>query len=433
MPSYTVSAPGKVLLAGGYLVLESPNVGLVLAVDRRFYTTVEVLEGEATGRIVVDSPQFAQQWVYQYTAEGVLQSETESKNPFVEKTLAVALAHLLSSTATCPSLQITIHADSDFYSLVPHLQQRNLDRSYESVQSLPPFLPVTRDANGLRKTGLGSSACLVTSLVGALCYALSSSPDRTILYPLAQVCHAHAQGKVGSGFDVSAACHGSHVYIRFPKELAALPERALLSIEDWPEAVQAPLEIPSFLQLLLADVGGGTESPGMARKILAWKEQQSTPVPHWSNLIELNQRLVDLWQQVSHVSLTHNDLDYLAQHPATEWTDYPLLLQLRATFQQTRFHLKAMGEAAGVPVEPSAQTQLADATMALPGVLAALVPGAGGSDALACVFIDVPDVRSRIGQLWATWEACPVCPLTTKAIGGGEGVRLEAAPPVVLR
>ena len=36
-----VSACGKVLLVGGYVVLESPNPGLVVALDKRFYATVE--------------------------------------------------------------------------------------------------------------------------------------------------------------------------------------------------------------------------------------------------------------------------------------------------------------------------------------------------------------------------------------------------------
>ena len=37
----TMSAPGKVLIAGGYLVLEKPNQGVVLAAEGcRFHTTV---------------------------------------------------------------------------------------------------------------------------------------------------------------------------------------------------------------------------------------------------------------------------------------------------------------------------------------------------------------------------------------------------------
>lgn len=40
------SAPGKVLITGGYLILERPNRGLVLTLDARFYTTIQPIETE---------------------------------------------------------------------------------------------------------------------------------------------------------------------------------------------------------------------------------------------------------------------------------------------------------------------------------------------------------------------------------------------------
>ena len=40
------SAPGKVLVAGGYLVLERPNAGLVLSTSARFYAIVRPLRDE---------------------------------------------------------------------------------------------------------------------------------------------------------------------------------------------------------------------------------------------------------------------------------------------------------------------------------------------------------------------------------------------------
>jgi phosphomevalonate kinase len=36
-----VSSPGKVLVAGGYVVLERPNPGLVVAVSQRVYAVVQ--------------------------------------------------------------------------------------------------------------------------------------------------------------------------------------------------------------------------------------------------------------------------------------------------------------------------------------------------------------------------------------------------------
>ena len=47
--------------------------------------------------------------------------------------------------------------------------------------------------------------------------------------------------------------------------------------------------------------------------------------------------------------------------------------------------LKEMGNKAGVDIEPDQQTILADATSALPGVVSAGVPGAGGYDALYAI------------------------------------------------
>jgi hypothetical protein len=51
-----------------------------------------------------------------------------------------------------------------------------------------------------------------------------------------------------------------------------------------------------------------------------------------------------------------------------------LLLQLRGALTQARVHLRAFN-ASGADVEPAEQTVLADATAALPGCIAAAVPG----------------------------------------------------------
>jgi len=41
----------------------------------------------------------------------------------------------------------------------------------------------------------------------------------TLVHNVAQLCHCAAQGKIGSGFDVSSAVYGSQVYTRFSKEI----------------------------------------------------------------------------------------------------------------------------------------------------------------------------------------------------------------------
>ena len=70
----------------------------------------------------------------------------------------------------------------------------------------------------VHKTGLGSSAALTTSLIAALFVHLTGSDldqERGFIHNVAQYVHCFAQGKVGSGFDVSAAVYGNHRYTRF--------------------------------------------------------------------------------------------------------------------------------------------------------------------------------------------------------------------------
>jgi phosphomevalonate kinase len=466
--STTVSAPGKVLLAGGYLVLESPNVGLVIAANKRFYCTVtsdniinnntctattattnstatattnSTATTAAASCITVDSPQFHSSWSYEYTRreDGLSLTPSASNasvNGFVEKTLRVVCAYLFP---TMPSiggpLRVRILADNDFYSVMPHLSDE-----HPTAASLPRFLPCPLDENGraiIHKTGLGSSAALVTALVGALLahfqrYSTAHASN------LAQLCHCHAQGKVGSGFDVSSAVHGSQVYRRFPKCL--LPDALTLldhgvelvsastcnlirSIvnEPWSGGVVNKITLPQGLHLLLADVCGGSESPSMATKVMAYKSQKSQDDDddddrYWDQLAIVNTRIIQLLEQLQGQDVTH-----CASTRATEgWQGAcPDLYELHLAFGQARRLLKAMGDAAGVPIEPDSQTALCDATMERPGVVATVVPGAGGYDALACLYVTGADVLG-----WWTDHAT-ICPLAVQADDDGEGMRLE--------
>ena len=75
----------------------------------------------------------------------------------------------------------------------------------------------------VHKTGLGSSAALTTSIIAALYVRFGvlhrnehdEDYGRHLVNNTAQICHGLAQGKIGSGFDISAAVWGSQVYKRF--------------------------------------------------------------------------------------------------------------------------------------------------------------------------------------------------------------------------
>lgn len=65
-----VSAPGKVLLAGGYLVLDRAYSGLVFGLDARIHVVVQPIptrNGVVLNEIEVCSPQFEDAlWEYGY-------------------------------------------------------------------------------------------------------------------------------------------------------------------------------------------------------------------------------------------------------------------------------------------------------------------------------------------------------------------------------
>lgn len=129
-----VSAPGKVLLTGGYLVLDPTYTGLVIATSSRFYSVIRTrpaLQGTA-GRIIVKAPQFdSATWKYAVSTQNgsdVTVQPVESingKNKFVEialqKTLALVQALRGQSRSESlidqgSNLEIVIVGDNDFYS-----------------------------------------------------------------------------------------------------------------------------------------------------------------------------------------------------------------------------------------------------------------------------------------------------------------------------
>jgi phosphomevalonate kinase len=75
-----VSAPGKVLAAGGYLVLDQQYPGVVISTSSRFYTVIQT--ASTANQIVVRSPQFHQaEWKYNvvYDTTGIQVNPQEDR------------------------------------------------------------------------------------------------------------------------------------------------------------------------------------------------------------------------------------------------------------------------------------------------------------------------------------------------------------------
>ncbi|TFY59322.1 hypothetical protein EVG20_g7832 [Dentipellis fragilis] len=481
MAATVVSAPGKVLLAGGYLVLDPAYSGVVVSTSSRFYT---VVQPGASGQIRVRSPQFVDGlWTYAVAQEAgrvLVTPADNAKNKFVHLAIqkTFALAYELKGPEEFTQhlgagLDITIAGDNDFYSQQDQVRPEgpgaplhgrvarsaptirlHRRRHRRRLQDRPrllrraDYLARERAARALRR----HSPRALTS---------SAAPEerdqaRRLAHNVAQFVHCLAQGKVGSGFDVAAAVFGSQLYTRFTPSVikplmddatGAVPLFPTLSPQnpEWDYNVQ-PFKLPPFTRLLLADVHAGSNTPSLVSKVLKWRQEDATTAHSlWTALDQLNTSLGATLLRLSDLSVQDPDaylsaIRYMTSIQTVQWLanpnmqDYAIVLEpfyeVHLLSEQIRAKMREMGALAGVEIEPPQQTKLLDDSIALGGVIGGGVPGAGGYDAVWLLVCDppasvpVPDMRPlhRVEYLWQAYgggSAVQVAPLMAQESARG--------------
>ncbi|KAG2146490.1 ribosomal protein S5 domain 2-type protein [Suillus bovinus] len=488
-PTTIVSAPGKVLAAGGYLVLDQQYPGVVISTSSRFYTVIQPSSGSAN-QIVVRSPQFHQaEWRYtvNYNAAGIQVNPQEDSIGGKNKFVHLALQHTLNLVSEIHSvaqvqerlsngLDIAAVGDNDFYSQRAQLESLGLPRTTESLSQITPFCHNGVKLTDVHKTGMGSSAALITSLVSALLlhfaaitqtdFANLEGDGRRLAHNASQFVHCLAQGKVGSGFDVSSAVFGSQIYRRFsPAVLDPLMKgevchfatgtlKNVLTSSAWDYSFR-PIQLPPLTRLVLADVEAGSDTPSLVGKVLKWRAHEDsceTAKDLWMQIDESNQSLA---RQLDALSQSYDqDKDVyketvrqLVSLPAREVSRFlsctPCSLfiskafyNLHQTTQQIRNLMRRMGDLAGVEIEPEQQTHLLDQSIEQAGVVGGGVPGAGGYDAiwlLICSPPSLPDEQQplrRVESVWSTFDESNVTPLLAQesVAKGARVVQLDEIP-----
>lgn len=528
-----MSAPGKVLVAGGYLVLDPEYSGLVIATSSRFYCSASShyqpsLTAGGQCLITVRSPQFIDaEWIY--IAKAVRSARTNGsevcewdfeqtkasadkagRNPFVSLALLYTLrlaseikgaeeVEALLQSSSGQGINITVLGDNDFYSQRDTLNlASNAAPTVSQLQSLAPFTKQKCRIADVHKTGLGSSAAMTTSLVACFLLHLQAivlddtgaveTEDLALIHNLAQLAHCAAQGKVGSGFDVSAAIWGSQLYRRFqPEVLHSCLDRIekvtvegevdsatkvatsgarsdLLPVLDphnplWKPSAPAtadkhmtaleglalgeddgglprpaPLQLPPGLELLLADVDAGSNTPSLVSKVLAWRKEKPDWAKQLYNVIaSSNQSLADgllrLRLLYAHEAGIYNaTLGQAALLLSPEWEQWlhtlpddpptngdeaeevnvhvsarsvlQALIDVRNSLRSIRAGMRELGHRAGVPIEPPEIGGLIkEISDTIPGVVGGSIPGAGGYDAFYLIYISPQQSRS-LPQLW---------------------------------
>ncbi|CEP10758.1 hypothetical protein [Parasitella parasitica] len=456
-PDYTIaSAPGKVLLTGGYLVLEQAFTGLVIGTSARFYTVIKPENTGAAGTLTVRSPQFEQAtWQYKTTAYSdqleFKSITTESSNKFVETCLKFTLQIILERNGAEQmnqllnnGIQVTIVGDNDFYSQRAQLQVNHLPNTADALALLHPFCKTHATLSSVHKTGLGSSAALTTSLVAALLLYFKvvdkslDNNNKVLIHNVAQFVHCFAQGKVGSGFDVSSAVWGSHRYKRFNPTILA-PIMALdARNQSWDNDV-TPFRLPPGFRLMLADIDAGSHTPTLVGKVLAWKKSKPEEADAlWDELGTYNSLVEQHFRQLAayheqDAELYNDTLNQCSKLKYNEWHTVSgfvaeELVALANDANHVRSLLRKMSDLSNVPIEPKEQTHLLDECANVPGVAMAVVPGAGGYDAIVCIVLS-EEAKKGVCLVWESWKELSVGPLLSEEdFQGVTSVALDNVP-----
>ena len=382
---------GKAPLAGGYTVLERPNVGLVLSLP------VEVVarcagRGGPSNVLRVAVLSLALGECYRFEAAAAPQSFTQTGGPenlFVHHALSSALATQNGPFAVAEAV-FEVRSDARFHGAaaapqhsVP-LDDDSDDALFARVEAAAA-LPHGTQRRGA-KTGLGSSAALTAALVkGALALTGGGADGHAV----AQEAHCAAQGKVGSGFDVCAAFVGSARYVRFsPALLGKGPLDMLVDAREL-------LPLARCCVVVGAVPGDGSHTPSMVRKIMEWRAANAA---RWAELCAANAAIDAACS--GFCALEAAEVETAANTLSATWEGPAALVRLRDSFAEMRRLWRIIGRESGCDLEPQSQTRRLDAVLdRVPGVVAAAVPGAGGHDAVFAIVLGRDDSACR--AVWA--------------------------------
>ena len=343
-------APGKILWIGGYSVIERPNISMVTTVDAYVHARVRSIEGN---RIILSVPQM------KLHIEGSIDSDTgkisiDSKKELLllKTSVEIASRYISGKGVSLKGMEITTENDPEFY--------------------------YTAAKNKVTKSGLGSSAAVTVASIAAILRAYGVDPsENDALHKLAQIAHSMATGKVGSGFDIAAATHGSIIYVRYsPEIINKLPKSyhnedlQNLIKKEWDYNI-IKFTLPSEFKLTFGNfLGEGMVTASALGSVSEFKKKNHS---EYNELIQKinreNQKAIDALLAISKEGLSENKLDLF-----------------REAFNKGRFLTKQLGILSNVSIEDDDLTKLIEDSM-MNGAFVAKLPGAGGRDSIAALSI----------------------------------------------
>jgi phosphomevalonate kinase len=246
-------APGKLVIAGEYAVLEGAP-GLAVAVDVRAEARIQTLPGRGNQLVIPDT---GAAFRFRWGAEGGLRFDGGSPGalglPLEACAGVLAARGLMPRAAELPACRVELRTTA-FH---------------------------RTDPSGSRvKLGLGSSAAVIVALAGGLLRYASRTPvPRAELTAICCEAHRQLQGGSGSGIDVVTSLTGGVVGIDFPPG------------DQVPRAT--PLSWPRRLQMVAVWSGTSASTPAMLSRLAVFRDGRPAEcATHMARLAAISGRVV---------------------------------------------------------------------------------------------------------------------------------------------
>ncbi|MBN1501985.1 phosphomevalonate kinase [Candidatus Woesearchaeota archaeon] len=241
-----VSAPGKLIMAGEWAVLEKGNPAIVAAINRSVF--VEIYESKET---VIDI------CIEDFKIKNFKAAFKNNQLTFLKRLCQEEIKQLSIVKSTIETVLNYINNYKPF---------KIKTYSQETI------------ING-DKIGFGSSAAASVAIVSALLrfYGIGTSKER--IFKLAAISHYLAQSKIGSGVDVAASTYGSIIiYKRFDDKWLLKQIDGKKSLNEivevkWPELCVEQLKIPKDFNLLVGWTGESASTSDMVKRMYGWKKR----------------------------------------------------------------------------------------------------------------------------------------------------------------
>ena len=359
----TGKAPGKILWLGGYSVLERPNVGFVTAVDAYVSANVKSIEG---GQLIIDVPQLNAHVIGTIDLNsGVVSAEVPKELVLLKTAIEVASRYVAGLGIKLQGMHITTENDPEF--------------SYTVTEGK------------VAKSGLGSSAAVTVASIGTIlaAYGVDAS-ENDALHKLAQVAHSIATGKVGSGFDIAAATHGTILYTRYSpsivKEFPAAYQNSDLQDlikKNWDYIIER-FGLPKIFNLMFANfIGEGMVTTAAVGSVSKFKEKD--PERYKELMDGINSENVKAVQALRAINKNDNIEGNLRL--------------FKDSFNKSRALTKQLGILSEVSIEDDDLTKLIEDSVSN-GSFVAKLPGAGGRDAISALTLDSRS-RKTLEDAWS--------------------------------